>query len=143
AACRFDIAPGPTGRRRPTCDPAHAAHAALRRLGRLRRPTPPYAALRRLRRLRGEALHCARVTLGCLDLTVLRRGCAHEIVEQPSSSERDLADSAVKRGGVRGRRLRRAADLADVLKGGVLDLLVAGGRGEGGKHPYIAAHGAA
>ena len=52
----------------------------------------------------------------------------------------DLLDGAVERLGVGLRRLRVAADLADVLKRGRLDLLVGGGRLEVVERADVAAH---
>src|SRR5882724_10295516 len=75
-----------------------------------------------------------------LDLAVLRRRGRHELVEQPLGRCSDLVDRAGEGFRVRLRRLREAADLADVLERGVADLLVCGGWLEVVERMDVSAH---
>jgi hypothetical protein len=74
-----------------------------------------------------EALFELRPPLGRLFLPVLRGSVGDQRVEQLPRRGSDLLDGAVERLGVRLRRLVRSADLADELKGRVVDFLL--GRG--------------
>src|SRR3954453_4552506 len=62
--------------------------------------------------------------LGRLFLTVLRRSVGNQRVEQLPRGGGRLGDGQVEGLGVRLRRLRRSAHLADELKRGVVDLLL-------------------
>ena len=81
------------------------------------------AAARRLRRV---ACGAAGLGLGGLDLAVLRRRVGHELAEQALAHRGHLVDGPLERLGVRLRRLREAADLADVLERGCADLVLGG-----------------
>ena len=50
--------------------------------------------------LGSEALAGSFSSLGRLDLSVLRRGVSHELIEQARCGERDLVDSAIEGLGV-------------------------------------------
>src|SRR5438067_13738619 len=75
-----------------------------------------------------------------LELAVLRRRGGHELAEQPPRRCRDLVDRAGERLLVRLRGLREAADLADVLERGRVDLLLRRGRLEVEEHMDVPAH---
>ena len=87
-----------------------------------------------------EASGGAGPGLGGLDLAVARRRGGHERGEQAARRGGDLLDGPVERGLVRLRRLRRAADLADVLERGRLDLLGCGGRFEVMENTDVSTH---
>jgi hypothetical protein len=78
--------------------------------------------------LRREALLGPCTSLGRLELSILGRGSGHELIKQASGGERDLLDSTIEGLCVGLRWLRRAADLADILKRSV-PYLALGGRG--------------
>src|SRR3954452_12553944 len=88
----------------------------------------------------GVALLGAGPGLCRLDLAVLVRSARHEAVEQLAGCGRDGLDGPVERLLVRPRRLGGAADLADVLERGGLDLLLAGGGLEVMKSSDVSAH---
>src|SRR5918911_4752598 len=71
-----------------------------------------------------EALLGAGSAASRFGVAVLRRRVRHEIGEQVHGGVRDLFDGAVERRLVGLRRLREAADLADVLKRGRADLVL-------------------
>src|SRR5215210_9019418 len=75
-----------------------------------------------------------------LDLAVLRRRIRHEIGEEVHRGVRDLVDRSVKGFLVRVRRLREAADLADVLQRRRPDLVVGRGRLEVEERLDVSAH---
>src|SRR5918996_3626102 len=72
--------------------------------------------------LDGLALRPAGALLGRLDLAVLRRRGSHQLGEELLRGRRYGVDGALERRRVRRRRLREAADLADVLQGGGVDV---------------------
>src|SRR5438876_10852802 len=93
------------------------------------------------RRLRGgEPLGRSGAGPFGLDHAVLRRRGRHELVEQPLRRRSDFVDRAGESFRVRLRRLREAADLADVLQRGVADLLVRGGWLEVVERVDVSAH---
>ena len=68
------------------------------------------------RALGGVARGGAGAGLRGLDLAVLRRRVRHEVVRELARRRGDGLDARARSRGVRLRRLRRAADLADVLE---------------------------
>src|ERR687891_751062 len=76
-----------------------------------------------------------------LDLTVTRRRVRDELGEQPARGVGDLVDRTGERLLVRARRLREAADLADVLESGLTHLLLGGRRLEVVQRADVPAHG--
>src|SRR3954447_13951233 len=90
--------------------------------------------------LGGVALRRAGAGLLGLDLAVLGRRGRDEVGEQPARGLGDLLDGAREGCFVGLRRLRRAADLADVLERCVPDLGLAGRRLEVVQRADVAAH---
>src|SRR3954469_17061349 len=87
-----------------------------------------------------EPLGGARPSALRLDLTVLRRRVRHEAVDQCPSRFGDLVDGAGKSFLVRLRRLREAADLADVLERCVANLFLGRDRLEVEERMDVSAH---
>src|SRR5215468_9966341 len=75
-----------------------------------------------------EALHCFGALARGDDLAIARWRLGDESVDQPACDHRDLVDGSVERLGVRLRRFREAAQLADELHRRGADLLVGRGR---------------
>ena len=104
------------GGRKERCARGHEAHG----------PTPNQhsgAVDVASRRLRGEALFRASPPLRRLDLAILRRRRGRELVEQPGRHRGDVVNRPVERLGIGLGGLGEAADLADVLQRGRVDLL--------------------
>src|SRR6185295_11349246 len=87
------------------------------------------------------AVGAALAGLGGLDLAVLRRSRGLEGVDEPAGRLGDLGDRALERIDVLAARLARTADLADVLQGRGVDLVVGRGRLEVEQRADVAAHG--
>src|SRR6185369_15415199 len=100
-----------------------------------RTPAPPET-----HRSGGVALGGAGAPLRRLDLTVLGRRGGLQVGEQVHRRVRDRIDRAVERLLVGLRRLVEAADLADVLERGGLDLFGRGGGLEVVERADVAAH---
>src|SRR4029453_1250719 len=88
----------------------------------------------------GVASGASRPGLGGLDLAVLERRVRDELVEQASGDPGDVVDGALEGLGVRLRRLRGPADLADVLKRRRSDLVLSRRRLEVVERSDVAAH---
>src|ERR1700712_152745 len=82
----------------------------------------------------------AGARLGGLDLTVLRGRRRGQPVEQPEGGRGHLGHGQVERRLVGRARSGRATDLADVLHGGGVHLVPAGGRLEVVEGAYVSAH---
>src|SRR5438067_78729 len=89
---------------------------------------------------RAWALCRAGAALRRLDLPILRRSGRHQLVEQLRRRRGDRLDRPLERLLVRARRLVEAADLADVLQGGLVDLGLGRRRVEVEEGADVAAH---
>ena len=92
-------------------------------------------------RARARAAQRFGATASGFLLTVTRRRDRHQSAEQPRRRGGDFVHGPCKRRLVRLRRLRRAADLADVLERSGAHLVLGGGRLEVVQRADVPAHG--